>query len=108
MKINFPNGIIAEGTVSECEMLLSGRKKKIDRQAKPVKAAKYKSRRPWTGQEIAVVAQTLDLPVKEALKRLPGRRGPSLWQLRGEIRNNKLNPKLRNKLNAYLDSTEAN
>ena len=100
MKINFPNGIIAEGTVSECELLLSNQKKKVEVVAPARKIITYR-RKPWTGKELSIVFSTLDLPVSQAINRLPGRNRASLWAVREDMKKNKLRDSLRKKLDIY-------
>ena len=103
MKINFPNGIIAEGTVDECEMLLSDQKKKVEDAITARKSVSH-GRTPWTGRELSIILSTIDLPIAQALKLLPGRGVSSVRCVRGAMRKKKMGPSLRKKLNTYLSN----
>jgi hypothetical protein len=107
MKLNLPNGIIAEGTVSECQEVLAGQKKAAAKAERVmVKVTRphrgnYR-RKPWTGEELAKIAETINLPIKQALKEIPTRTQTSLWNIRGIMRKNNLPLKLQKKLNDFL------
>lgn len=110
MQLKMPSGIIAEGTPEECRELLNGEKKEIQSYGSPIKVRvkkyKHKSsyrRQPWSGKELATIRETINLPVRFAMKQIPNRTSTSLWNVRGLMKKNALPPKLQAKMNAYLN-----
>jgi len=105
MKIYMPNGIVGEGTVSEClDFAKISKPEKIKVTVKTPKYGRGVRRRSWTGEELYKVMETINLSMNKVKKMLPARTGASIGNIRWMMKYNRVTATLQKRLDEYISN----